>query len=85
MTRYFWPILALLMFTGLIFGQAPPPLTQTERIALSAVQKEFQRINTEQQEATKALRAIEEDIVKEHPGYVLDEANMTLKKVESKK
>ncbi len=49
----------------------PPALTDTETLALQSVQAEFTR-------AQQDLIKIERDLVREHPGFHLNEQTLTL-------
>lgn len=76
-------LIAVLLVSTAAFADTPvtppaPALTATEKIAISSLGKEFQKIQQEQQDFAQELHAIEEDVVKNHPGYHLDEKSGNL-------
>lgn len=56
----------------------PPALSATTQLALQAIRKSYQEHIQAVQADQQNLRAVEADIVKDHPGYHLDEATFTL-------
>jgi len=92
-------LIAATMLSTVAFAQKPAPkapapptasapepqLSSTEKIALQSVQSEFQKVQQEQQQVVQELQAIERDILKNHPGYYLDEKTGTLAKDPNKK
>jgi len=70
--------LALTISASAQTAKPAPVLSSTEKIALAAIQKEFQRINAENQQAIAALKSVETDVAKEHPGWHLSERTFDL-------
>lgn len=80
-------VLALILAcAALAVGQAnAPALTSTEMIALNAIIERRANLAREEQKVDAALREIEADIAKGHPGYHFDETKQVLAKDEPTK
>jgi type VI protein secretion system component VasF len=64
-----------------------PALTSTEQLALASLVKQMTDLNNEEKQAqqtrqqvVQAMRAVQSDIAKEHPGYHLDPDSLSIQK-----